>query len=359
MPGEILTYNLDYLRQCLMTAYTTAIEADGGLAAYIPEGEAATNVEFKWFDDAIGVTMTSGTVDGMVITVPSGDAAGIEVGDYLYQKANGKGFVVASKGAGGALTVTAQDGSSTPLSGKFNVFVPSNVEGSEQRRNIKHQATKKTNYTEIFERGVKMSNSVLACKSEDASSQIASQANYAIFDIKNRVQQQLYSGYPDDGSASEARHFGGLDYFVTNEKADTGTLTYKKICDAIRDLRLKGGRPTVIVCNTVHSDKLNDITLQNQRTQVGETRIGGFSRVFFDPISGQEIKIVYDSNCPEGTIYIGEINTLSFHNLRPLTVAELGKVGDNTALSIIQEVTLSVRNANNAWIKLTGVSFSA
>ena len=39
--NEILTYNLDYLRQCLVEAYTTAIESDGGLAAYIPEGEAA------------------------------------------------------------------------------------------------------------------------------------------------------------------------------------------------------------------------------------------------------------------------------------------------------------------------------
>ena len=356
MANEIISYNLDYLAQCLVEAYNTAIETDGGLASYIPVGEAATNVEFKWFDDSVAITMTSGTVDGMVITVPSGDAAGIEVGDYLYQKSNGKGFVVASK-AGGALTVTAQDGESTPVSGKFNVFVPSNVEGSEQRRNVKHQASKKSNYTEIFERGVKMSNSVLACKSEDSSAQLAAQANYAIFDIKNRIQQQLYSGYPDDGSASEARHFGGLDYFVKNEKADTGTLTYKKICDAIRDLRLKGGRPTAIICNTVHSDKLNDITLQNQRTQVGETRIGGWSRVFFDPISGQEINIIYDSNCPEGIIFIGELNTLSFDYLRPLSVTELGKVGDNTALSIITELTLMVRNANNAWIKLSGVTY--
>lgn len=328
------------------------------MAAHITVGENATNTEFKWFDDAVGVSMTSGTVEGMVITVPSADAVGIEVGDYLYQRSNGKGFVVASKAAGGALTVTAQDGVSTPLSGKFNVFIPSNIEGSEARRNIKHQATKKSNYTEIFERGVKMSNSVLACQSEDASSQIASQTNYAIYDIKNRVQQQLYSGYPEDGSLSEARHFGGLDYFVKNEKANVGTLTYKKICDAIRDIRLKGGRPNAIICNTVHSDKLNDITLQNQRTQVGETRIGGFSRVFFDPISGQEIQIIYDSNCPEGTIFIGELNTLSFHNLRPLSISELGKVGDNTALSIIQEVTLMVRNADNAWIKMTGVSFA-
>lgn len=355
MANQIITYNLDYLAQCLVTAYNTAIESDGGLAAYIPAGEPATNVEFKWFDDAISVTKTSGTVEGMVITVPSGDAAGIEIGDYLYQTSNGKGFVVASK-ASNALTVTAQDGSSTPLSGKFNVYVPSNVEGAEQRRNIKHQASKKSNYTEIFERGVKMSNSVLACKSEDASAQIASQTNYAIYDIKNRIQQQLYSGYPDDGSASEARHFGGLDYFVQNEKSGTGSLTYKKICDAIRDLRLKGGRPTVIVCNTIHSDKLNDITLQNQRTQVGESRIGGFSRIFFDPISGQEIQIIYDSNCPEGTIFIGELSTLSFDYLRPLTVSELGKVGDNTALSIITEVTLMVRNANNSWIKLTGIT---
>lgn len=355
--NEILTYNLDYLRQCLVEAYTTAIESDGGLAAYIPEGEAATNVEFKWFDDAVSVSVTSGTVSGMALTVPSGDAAGIEVGDYLYQKSNGKGFVVAEK-ASNVLTLTAQDGASSPLSGKFNVFVPSNIEGAETRRNIKHQASKKSNYTEIFERGVKMSNSVLACKSEDASSQIASQTNYAIFDIKNRIQQQLYSGYPDDGSTSEARHFGGLNYFVTNEKANIGTLTYKKICDAIRDLRMKGGRPTAIICNTVHSDKLNDITLQNQRTQVGESRIGGFSRIFFDPISGQEIQIIYDSNCPEGTIFIGELNTLSFNYLRPLSVAELGKVGDNTALSIIAEVTLMVRNANNAWIKMTGITYS-
>ncbi len=356
MANEITSYNLDYLAQCLITAYNTAIETDGGLAAYIPVGEAATNVDFRWFDDALSIAVTSGTVSGMDITVPSGDAAGIEIGDYLYQKSNGKGFVVASK-ASNVLTVTAQDGASTPLSGNFNVYVPSNIEGAEQRRNIKHQATKKSNYTEIFERGVKMSNSVLACKSEDSSAQIAAQTNYAIIDIKNRVQQQLYSGYPEDGSASEARHFGGLDYFVQNEKAATGALTYKKICDAIRDLRLKGGRPTVIICNTVHSDKLNDITLSNQRTQVGETRIGGWSRIFFDPISGQEIQIIYDSNCPEGTIFIGELNTLSFHFLRPLSVSELGKVGDNTALSIIEEVTLMVRNAGNAWIKLTGITY--
>lgn len=53
MANEIISYNLDYLAQCLVEAYNTAIETDGGLASYIPIGEAATNVEFKWFDDSV------------------------------------------------------------------------------------------------------------------------------------------------------------------------------------------------------------------------------------------------------------------------------------------------------------------
>jgi hypothetical protein len=358
MPGEITTYGLENLAKSINTAYQTAIEYDGGLANYIMNGPAAIQVKHNWFDSAIGVSIVNASAASeMTITAPSGDVAGVEVGDYLYQKANGKGFAVASK-TSTTVTLTALDGSATPVSGAFNVFIPSNIEGSESRRNVKKQALEKTNYTEIFERGVKISNSALASKSLDASTQIATQTEAAIQDLKNRLQNALYNGIPDDGSTSEPRHLGGLDYFTEIEIDANGGLTYAKICKLIKKVRSKGGRPNFIAVNTVHNETLNKIIFDNQRTTVDTTAIGVAANTFIDPISGAKLAIIYDDACPFGTLYVGELNKLDWAVLRPLSIEPLGKKGDNVELSIIQELTLEVHNGANCFGKLTGLTFS-
>ena len=358
MANEILTYGLDNLAKSINTAYQTLLEYDGGLANYIVNGPEAIQVKHNWFDDSIGVQIIEASAaESMTITAPSGDVSGVEVGDYLYQKANGKGFAVASKTAT-TITLTALDGSATPASGAFNVFIPSNIEGSETRRNIKHQATEKTNYTEIFERGVKISNSALASKSLDASTQIATQTNAAIQDLKNRLQNALYNGIPDDGSALEPRHFGGLDYFTQIEVNANGGLTYAKICKLIKKVRAKGGRPNFIAVNTVHNETLNKIIFDNQRTTVDTTAIGVAANTFIDPISGAKLAIIYDDACPMGTLYVGELNKLNWSYLRPLSVEPLGKKGDNVEISIIQELTLEVHNGSNCFGKLTNLTFA-
>lgn len=358
MSNEILTYGLENLAKSINTAFQTSIEYDGGLANYIGNGPDAIQVKHNWFDDAIGVAILNATsASDMTIVAPSGDIAGIEVGDYLYQKANGKGFTVSSK-SGVSAVLTALDGTSTPASGSFSVFVPSNIEGAETRRNIKHQATEKTNYTEIFERGVKISNSALASKSLDASTQIATQTNAAIQDMKNRLQNALYNGIPDDGSASEPRHFGGLDYFTQIAVNANGGLTYAKICKLIKQVRSKGGRPNFIAVNTVHNETLNKIIFDNQRTTVDTTAIGVAANTFIDPISGAKLAIIYDDACPMGTLYVGELNKLQWSYLRPLSVEPLGKKGDNVEISIIQELTLEVHNGNNCFGKLYGLTYT-
>lgn len=358
MPGEITTYGLENLAKSINTAYETAIEYDGGLANFIGAGADAIQVKHGWFDSAIGVAVVNASAASeMTITAPSGDVAGVEVGDYLFQKADGKGYSVASK-TSTTITLTALDGSATPISGGFNVFVPSNIEGSESRRNVKKQAIEKVNYTEIFERGVKISNSALASKSLDASTQIATQTNAAIQDLKNRLQNALYNGIPDDGSLSEPRHFGGLDYFTEIEVEANGGLTYAKICKLIKKVRSKGGRPNFIAVNTVHNETLNKIIFDNQRTTVDTTAIGVAANTFIDPISGAKLAIIYDDACPMGTLYVGELNKLNWSYLRPLSVEPLGKKGDNVELSIIQELTLEVHNGANCFGKLTGLTFS-
>ena len=358
MPGEITTYGLENLAKSINTAYQTLVEYDGGLAKYIGMGPDAIQVKHNWFDSAIGVAIVNASAaDSMTITAPSGDVAGVEVGDYLYQKADGKGYSIASK-TSTTITLVALDGSATPTSGSFNVFIPSNIEGSETRRNIKKQAVEKTNYTEIFERGVKISNSALASKSLDASTQIATQTEAAVQDLKNRLQNALYNGIPDDGSLSEPRHLGGLDYFTEIEVEANGGLTYAKICKLIKKVRSKGGRPNFIAVNTVHNETLNKIIFDNQRTTVDTTAIGVAANTFIDPISGAKLAIIYDDACPFGTLYVGELNKLDWSVLRPLSIEPLGKKGDNVELSIIQELTLEVHNGANCFGKLTGLTFS-
>lgn len=358
MANEITTYSLENLAKSINTAFEVAIEYDGGLANYIAKGIDAIQVKHNWFDSAIGVSVVNASAASeMTITAPSGDILGVEVGDYLYQKSNGKGFAVASKTSTTA-TLTALDGESAPASGAFNVFIPSNIEGAEQRRNVKHQAVEKTNYTEIFERGVKISNSALASKSLDASTQIATQTNAAIQDMKNRLQNALYNGIPDDGSLSQPRHLGGLDYFTEIEVEANGGLTYNKICKLIKKVRSKGGRPNFIAVNTVHNETLNKIIFDNQRTTVDTTAIGVAANTFIDPISGAKLAIIYDDACPMGTLYVGELNKLDWSYLRPLSVEPLGKKGDNVELSIIQELTLEVHNGANCFGKLTGLTYT-
>ena len=354
--NEILTYGLENLAKSINTAYETAIEYDGGLANYIGMAPNAIQVKHGWFDDAIGVAILNAhAVNGMVLTTD--DFRSVEVGDYLYQKADGKGYVIESK-SGDTVTVKALAGNATPKEGAFSVFVPSNIEGSEARRNVKHQAVERVNYTEIFERGVKISNSALASKSLDASTQIATQTNAAIMDIKNRVQNAIYNGQPDAGNGAEPRHLGGLDVFTKIEVAANGGLTYKRVCDLIKKVRSKGGRPNFIAVNTVHNETLNKIIFDNQRTTVDTTAIGVAANTFIDPVSGAKLAIIYDDACPMGTLFVGELNKLALAYLRPLTVEPLGKKGDNVELSIIQEVTLEVHNGENCFGKLTGLTYT-
>lgn len=366
--GALLTQDLYNLIPDISTVFDTLVVGDNGLLANIKTGEPVRNIEAGWINDILARTqITASSVTSTTITrAGTSDLRDlIVVGAKVRNEKNAAEFLVTAM-TSAVLTVSPVDGSSTPVTGTFIVNnVPLGAEASTCGDVTKHQGEKVQNYTQIFRRDVKLSNSVLNSNTYDRASYLATQTEAALFELKEAVSDAVWFGIKSKTDADKTRSFDGL-YSLYSKAGGTsidgsssgGAITYAKLTALASAIQKKGGNPDILICNPALGGKLSEIIFEKQHTVIADNTLGAHAAIFKNPVTGRNVEIIYDSNCPTGDLWMGSRGAMELRPLgdRDLVISDATTpCEDSTALKLIKEVTLFIYNVNNHFGYLTGL----
>lgn len=362
---SLLSKELENLIPDISTVFDTLVADDAGLLANIKTGLPVKNIEAGWIDDVLAraeikVTNASGTSCSGAV----GTSGIIAVGSIVRNVANANEFKVATV-SGNNFTVTAVNAGTTPVSGTFIVNnMPIIKEASVRGRVTKHQGAKKQNYTQIFRADVELSNSVLNTDTYDRASYMATQTEAALFELKCALNDAVWFGAKSKDDADDTRTFAGLYNLYTTaggsaETGISGELTYAKLTKLAEAVQKKGGRPDILICNPALGGKLSEIIFNKQHTVIADNVLGAHAAYFKNPVSGANIQIIYDSNCPIGDIWLGSRGAMELRPLgdRDLSITDASTPDkDASALKIIKECTLFIYNVYNHFGYISGMT---
>lgn len=362
--AELLTKELLNAKEAISDIFQTLVVEDNGLLSLIKIGDPVKNIEAGWIDDILAKTEVQATAaTASSLTIANADDF-VVVGAELRNVKNADVFK-ATAVTSGAVTITPIDGSATPITGTFVVNnVPLGAEASTQGNVTKHQGAKKTQYTRIFRRDVELSNSVLESDTYDKASYIETQINAALFEMKGALAEAVLFAIKSKSDADNTRSFDGLYSFYSKAGGtpiqSTGSITYAKLSELAASIAKAGGKPNVLLCNPVVGSALSDIIFQKQHLVIADNVIGANAAYFKNPITGQNVRIIYDETCPTGDLWMLDSDALELHPLgnRDLVISDATAPGkDATAMSLIKEVTLFIKNAKNRFGYITGLNY--
>ena len=213
------------------------------------------------------------------------------------------------------------------------------------------------NYTDIFQRALKITGTEDVLDEYGYESAFAYEADKAMPELARLVELQIFNGVRAVGSDSAPRSMGGLGTFITNNTVAAGGAVAKSHIDNLAEqIRLDGGMPNLFVC---HPSIANDLrTLLDTSSFVNLTQENQWFGMM--PIEGIRtqygtLQIVEDLWCPLDTAWMLDSRKVGLYELRPFGWYPLAKTGDSRKAEVVGELTLAVAN-DKAHGKITGLT---
>ena len=360
----MFTKELENLKPVVDEVFKTLVIGENSLLSRIPVLAPVRNIEAGWIDDVMAkLEVPVSGVTSATISLGGDYADQIIVGAELRNVKNANIYKVASK-ASNVLTIEKVNTEDDPVSGTFVVDnIPLGVEGSTSGRKVNHQGAKKTQYTRIFRADAELSNSVLETDTYDKASYMQTQINAALVEIKNALASAVWFGKKSKTDADNTRSFDGLYEAAKNAgvvpvSGNGGAITYALLTKVAE--KMKGGHATHLFVNPAAAGDLSQLIYEKQHLVVADQTLGAYAAIMKNPITGENIEIVTDSNVPTGDIWLVDITGLEIHPLggRDLSVTDATAANvDSSAVKVIKEVTLFTKNAGQKLAYISGLKY--
>lgn len=360
---------------------------DTDFLSRIPMGPAVTQTTHFWvedsenshlvtIDDTGGVTIVLDAVETTLLVVPA--APQLRVGMLLYnQDQQGAGITdpeviqivsvttpgsefEVERGYGGTVAVATHADDDT-----FVITASPKLESDEGSSDISLARTNGTNFTMIFERGVKVSGSVLPLPQAGVQSEWTHQISRRLLEIRkdmaNAIIMSRANTAASGGSSVETRTKKGLNQFIT----DAGTTLLQRDAGGVNlgldtevnplttELWNQGafnqGNPALLLVNSFNQTRISTFDDTKQRF-LEDSRLAGRFVQFIMTDIGIQLEVVVDRFTPTDKVYEVDLGRVSLHTLmgREMRVEELAKTGDFRRAQLITETTLKVENADRA-----------
>ena len=213
------------------------------------------------------------------------------------------------------------------------------------------------NYTQIFQKGLKLSGTEMVIDEFGYESAWTYQANKGVPEKLRLIESAIFHGIRAAGTATTPRSFGGLPTFITNNSTSAGGALAKSHIDYVAEqVRLDGGLPDLFVC---HPSIANDLrTLLDTSSWVRltlENNVFGMNAI--DQIRTQygNLSLVESLWCPTAKAYLLDSSKIGLYTLRPFGWEPLGKTGDFKAAELVGEFSLALAN-DKAHGVVTGIT---
>jgi len=148
-----------------------------------------------------------------------------------------------------------------------------------------------------------------------------------------------YHGRRYAGTSSAGRTAGGFPTFLSTNSTNKSdaALVRKDIDDILQDIHGYGGNPDLILTTPWNQRKINDFYEDFIQTERSEAIGGNFIQVLMNPITGKNIDVIVDRNCPSGHLYILDSPKIAYYPFDPFFYEDLGKTGDADKGQIVGE----------------------
>lgn len=365
----LTTYSFQNLRRDLSDVFATIVASSPTFISKIPIVGTARHYKHEWVEDVIQPTedALNGAILDTDTTITVDDGTKFKDGMILGFVGYDEQMKVTAV-AGNDLTVTRGYGGTTPESMADNtvvriLYIPA-AEGSEAGDDIWEEPGVEYNYTQIFTRTVRVSNTARSSRHLVFEDLIDRGVRDGLIQLEMEINHGAIFGrrYADTDDPTVPRTMGGVIYFVdvTNGNVhDAGAteLTTTMMNDILEEIAKDGGQPNLILVGTKQARKISSFNLTSGsapivRTRVTDTRTGSAVYEFVGDLPlGMIETIVVDVNFPDDKVMFLDTRKLALVPMmnRALTDFDATPTGaDFTARRILGEYTLEVRNGKQA-----------
>ncbi len=365
----ITTYSFQNLRRDLSDVLLTIIEKTPTFISRIPIVGRAYHHKHEWVEDVI--EPTEDALNGIVISTDTSidvdDGSKFTCGMILGFAGYDEQMKVTSV-ATNTLTVTRGYGGTTAVDMDDNtvvkiLYTPA-AEGSEAGDNIWTEPGTEYNYTQIFTRTTRVSNTAKNSRHLVFEDLIDRSVRDAIVQLSMEMNFAAIYGrrYANTNDPSVPRTMGGVLYYVDDSNgnvkdATSNPLTSTMMNDLLEDIAKKGGQPNLLLAGTKQARKISSFNLTSGstpivRTRYTDTSTGAAVYEFIGDLPlGMIETIVLDVNMPDDKVLFLDTKRLALVPMDNRSLSDFDATpsgADFTARRVLGEYTLEIHNALQA-----------
>lgn len=209
------------------------------------------------------------------------------------------------------------------------------------------------NYTSIFQRAIKVTNTMQVIAQYGIPDEFAYQANKNIPSLLRLVESTIFHGIRAAGTASAPRSMGGLGTFITGNSVNAGGGIAKTDIDNLAEaIMLDGGIPDLFVCNPQVGNDLRAILDTSSFVNLTQENTAfGMMGVKMLQTQYGNMRIIEDRWCPLAKAWMLDSRKVGLYTLRPFASVELAVTGDSKKGEVVGEFSLLVANDSaHGWI---------
>ncbi len=363
------SYDYNHMIRDLAQTFETISKGQHNLLSVIPIVGEARGYKHEWLEDVI--EPTADALDGVILDseteIDVDDGSKFTAGDILafdgydeIMRVTGvdSNTLAVTRGYGGTTAVEMADDTVVRLISRPK------TEGSDPGYDAVAEPSSEFNYTQIFDRTAKVSKSAVAGEHHVIEDLVDFHVKHHLELLQIELNAACIYGrrYANTSDATIPRTLGGLLYYIGADggnviDAEAGALSAEDLNDLIEMIASDGGRPNVLLCNTVQARAISAFNLTSGsaplvRTTWSDDRTGAAVYEFVGDLPlGHVERIVVDTAFPQDKVAIIDSSKLALVPMRGRAFRDLpatpSAASDYIARRLIGEYTLEVRNAKN------------
>lgn len=346
----LATYQIQTGRQDIAPAVSLLAERETPILARVLRSTmAATAVKHEWVNRVLRgfkTTLGAAIADGVTTSITVASTLTHNVGEMLLIDQE---YLLVTAVSGVNLTVTRGYAGSTAAAhsngARIDVVSRPELEGADANTEDQEVGTPDYNYTQIFERVVKLTGTAQAIDVVGPDGSLDAHAQEKTTELLKELERAFMLGARvGPGGASQRRSLGGLRSFVTGvDKAGAG-LTTDMIDAAVYDLLEIGGNPNAIIASTVQKRVINGFKNSKVRQTQAERTVGDLVDVYESEAGN--LQVIRSNDLPPGELMIVDLGRCLVVPLqgRGFGMERLAKTGDSDNVQILGEYTAELRN---------------
>lgn len=329
-------------------------------------GEAIETTH-SWMEDSLNAntltTDNAGYTSGVTtINVTTGHGVRLKVGSLIKQNVAGVTEVMQVTAiATDAITVVRGYGSTTAAAigaavTTLQIIANPAQEGQDPPADESKTRTKVTNFTQIFQKGINVSQTMRSVMQAGVADEYTFQVARRLQEIMRELDSSLVNGVKSASAGSDTvyRSMSGVIWFASQANGNLNTtaeaLTLTVVNNMCKDIWDDGGVPNFILVGGKQKRAISAFD-QAARRSVYDATVAGYvvDKIITD--LGFVLDVIVDPWVPDDVAVVGDLNKVRVMPLHgsAMRAEDLAKTGASWKSQVYGEYTAEVRNALQAF----------